>query len=80
MLIFWISVTISELAFAPVLSGDPGISSTNAIAASAGLGAVDFLFVFVIRNKNRENNSEPGTQFSGFYSGFHRHADHCPSA
>jgi regulatory LuxR family protein len=55
----------------------PSISSTKAIAASAGLGAVDFLCVFGIRNKSEKSNSEPGTQFSAFYSGFHSRADHC---
>jgi hypothetical protein len=77
MLIFWIPVTISELGFTLALSGDPRMSSTKAIVASAELGAVDFLCVFGIRNKNGKSNSEPGTQFSAFYSGFHSHADCC---
>jgi hypothetical protein len=70
MLVFSIPVTISELAFALAPSGDPRISSTKAIAASAGLETVDFLCVFVIRNKNGKSNSEPGTQFSAFLFGF----------
>jgi len=70
MLTFCMPVTISELAFGLALSGDPSISSTKAIAASAGLEAVDFLCVFVIRNKSGKSNSEPGTQFSAFLFGF----------
>src|ERR1700680_5106102 len=70
MLIFSISVTISELAFALVLSGDPGIHAQKAIAASAGLGAVDFLCVFGIRNKSRKSNSEPGGSILSFLFGF----------
>jgi hypothetical protein len=70
MLLFWIPVTISELAFALAQSADPSVSSTKAIAASAGLEAVNFLCVFVIRNKSGKSNSEPETQFSAFYSVF----------
>jgi hypothetical protein len=70
MLLFWTPVTISELAFALALSGGPSISATKAIAASAGREAVDFLCVFVIRNKNGKSNSDPGTQFSAFLFGF----------
>jgi hypothetical protein len=46
------------------------MSSTKAIAASIAPGAVDFLFLFGIRNKSEKSNSEPGTEFSAFYSGF----------
>src|ERR1700704_5513518 len=46
------------------------VSSTKAIAASAGLEAVNFLCVFVIRNKSGKSKSEPETQFSAFYSVF----------
>ena len=53
------------------------MSSTKAIAASAGLEAVNFLCVFVIRNKSEKSNSEPETQFSAFYSGFRSQADYC---
>jgi hypothetical protein len=45
---------MSELAFTLALSGGPSMSSTKAIAASAGLGAVDFLCVFGIRNKSEK--------------------------
>lgn len=77
MLAFCIPVTISELAFTLALAGDPSISSTKAIADSAGLGAVDLLCVFGIRNKNGKSNSAPGTQFRAFYSGFRGPAEPC---
>jgi hypothetical protein len=70
MLIFWIPVTISELAFTLALSGDPSMSSTKAIAASAGLGAVDFLCLFGIRNKNRKKQLRTEDAILRFLFGF----------
>jgi hypothetical protein len=63
------SVTISELAFTLALSGGPRMSSTKAIEASAGLGAVDLLCVFGIRNKNRKSNFETGGSILRFLFG-----------
>jgi hypothetical protein len=62
-------VTISELAFPLALSGDLRMSSTKAIEASAGLGAVDFLCVFGIRNKNGKSNFETGGSILRFLFG-----------
>jgi hypothetical protein len=63
-------VTISELAFALALSGDLHMSSTKAIEASAGLGTVDFLCVFGIRNKSGKSNFETGASILRFLFGF----------
>jgi len=46
------------------------MSSTKAIAASAGLEAVDFLRVFGIRNKSGKRGSEPGSAILRFLFGF----------
>jgi hypothetical protein len=70
MLIFWILVTISELAFTLALSGDPSTSSAKAMAASAELGAVDFLCVFGIRNKNGKKQLRTGDSILRLLFGF----------
>jgi hypothetical protein len=70
MLIFWISVTISELALTLALSGDPSTLSAKAIAASAERGAVDFLCVFGIRNKNEKKQLRTGDSILHFLFGF----------
>ena len=77
MLTFCMPVTISELVLTLALSGDPSISSTRTIADSAGLGTVDLLCVFGIRNKNGKSDSAPETQFRAFCSGFRGHAGPC---
>jgi hypothetical protein len=77
MLRFWIPVTISELAFTLALSGDPSMSSTKAIAASAGLGAVDFLCVFGIRNKSEKAAPNRGLNSPLFIRVFIAPTDHC---
>ena len=70
MLIFWMPVTISELAFTLALSGDLRMWSKKAIEASAGLGAVDFLWVFGIRNKSGKSNCDTGDSILRFLFGF----------
>jgi hypothetical protein len=70
MLIFWIPVTISELVFTLALSGYPSTSSAKAIAASAELGAVDFLWVFGIRNKSGKKQLRTGDSIPRFLFGF----------
>jgi hypothetical protein len=70
MLIFGILVTISELALTLALSGDPGMSSTKAIAASIAPGAVDFLFLFGIRNKSEKKQLRTGDSILRFLFGF----------
>jgi hypothetical protein len=69
MSIFWIPVTISELAFTLALSGYSRMSSTKTIAASAELGTVDFLCVFGIRNK-RKKQLRTGDSILRFLFGF----------
>jgi hypothetical protein len=66
MLIFWIPVTISELTSPLALSGGPSVSSTKAIAASAGLGAVDFPYLFGIRNRRRKTRLLTGDSILRF--------------
>ena len=70
-------VTISELAFTLALSGDLRMSSKKAIEASAGLGAVDFLWCSEFVTKAAKATATPGTQFSASCSGSHSHADCC---
>jgi len=71
MLIFGILVTISELALALALSGDPRDVVHKAIAASVALGAVDFLLVFGIRNKSEKKQLRTGDSILSFLFGFH---------
>jgi len=44
--------------------------SKKAIEASAGLGAVDFLWVFGIRNKSGKSNCDTGDSILRFLFGF----------
>ena len=70
MLAFCIPVTISELVLTLAVAGGPSISSTKAIADSAGLGAVDLLCVFGIRNKNEKKQLRTGDSIPRFLFGF----------
>jgi hypothetical protein len=77
MLIFWIPVTISELAFTLALSGDPACRPQKQLRPAPGLGLWIFCVCSEFVTRIEKSNSEPRTQFSAFYSGFRSQADYC---